>query len=190
MSGRLPSRDRAHEHRDECDGSAQEPLTAGVAMALLLVLLAGAGFMMTDQTVMGILLAGLSWVLFGLCCVQGFKAAGGRKGQPASPESAAPAAAERRCAPVPARIACTRSAVARDASVRQKPAVQRPMVSAASGAGTQARAGRGTRPATSASSLMIHVVRRRGRDEVLGDSLLHFVPPGAPRGSAGCSPPG
>lgn len=71
MWRRRPSSDRGHGRSDAAGDSAQEPVTAGVTMALLLVLLAGAGFMLTDQTALGILLAGLSWVTFGLCCAQG-----------------------------------------------------------------------------------------------------------------------
>lgn len=191
MSGRLPSSDREHERRGESHDAAQEPLTAGVAMALLLVLLAGAAFVLTDQTALGILLAGLSWVPFGLCCVQAIKDRGGRNGRSSNLASVAPADAEGRCAAVPARVSrTTDDAVGREASVRQTPVVQRPMVAGVVGAGTQARTERSTRSATSRSSLMIHVVRRRGRDEVLWESLFHFVPPGASRDSAGCSPPG
>lgn len=61
------------------DGEPQEPLTAAEGLALVLVLLASGGFILTNDAVLGFVSAALSWVLFALCCFQGFRGDGGRQ---------------------------------------------------------------------------------------------------------------
>lgn len=59
------------------DGAPREPLTASEGLALVLVLMASGGFILTDDPVLGFVSAALSWVLFALCCFQGFRRDGG-----------------------------------------------------------------------------------------------------------------
>lgn len=59
------------------DGAPQEPPTAAEAGALLVVLLSSGGFIVTNDPVLGFVSAALSWVLFALCCFQGFRRKGG-----------------------------------------------------------------------------------------------------------------
>lgn len=61
------------------DGAPQEPPTAAEAGALLVVLLSSGGFIVTNDPVLGFVSAALSWVLFALCCFQGFRRKGGRQ---------------------------------------------------------------------------------------------------------------
>lgn len=61
------------------DASQHEPLTAAVALALVLLYLALGGFILTNDAVLGLVSAALSWVVFALCWFQGFRRGGGRQ---------------------------------------------------------------------------------------------------------------
>ena len=171
------------------DGSALDSLPAGVATALLLVFLAAAGFILTDHPAMGVVLAALSWGPVGLCCFQGVNGGARHKRPSTDADDVAPASRQRGCAVVPAPSAQTRPVLAREAGVRPVSTVQLRIAAAKARAGMQASTERGTRAATPASSVLIHVVRQRGKDEVIWESLLH-LPPGRKGGTASCLPPG
>lgn len=72
---------RASASDGACDGAPQGPLTAAEGLALVLVFLASGGFILTDDPVLGLVSAALSWVLFALCCFQGFRHSGRREGR-------------------------------------------------------------------------------------------------------------
>lgn len=63
---------------DECQSapdrpsSPEEPLTARMALAMLIVLLTAVGYVLTNHPVLGVVLAGLSWVPLVLCCLERF----------------------------------------------------------------------------------------------------------------------
>lgn len=77
--GLRPARSGRRSASDSAgDGSPQEPLTAAVGSALVLLFLASAGFILTKEAVLGVVTAALSWVLAALCCVEGFRRDGGR----------------------------------------------------------------------------------------------------------------
>lgn len=84
-----PERPARHPASDGAgDASQHEPLTAAVALALVLLYLALGGFILTDDAVLGLVSAALSWVLFALCWFQGFRRRGGRQRIPRTEDAA------------------------------------------------------------------------------------------------------